>query len=154
MKALLIAGSAIQVESLRLIVEAEGYDVANSIQRQTHDTLKALINNLNADVLIVECSAETQAEDIATLEILNATNANVLVLMLSQARDTDTLLAAMQAGVREVLLSPPNAADLKAVLRRLAQKSKYQQSRYAREDYRLHVLQRRKWGHIFSHQFC
>jgi pilus assembly protein CpaE len=124
MKALLIAGSAMQVESLRLIVEAEGYDVANAIQRQPHDTLNALINNLNADVLIVECSAETQAEDIATLEILNATNVNVVVLMLSQTRDADTLLAAMQAGVREVLLSQPNAADLTAALRRFAQRKK------------------------------
>jgi pilus assembly protein CpaE len=113
-----------QVESLRLIVEAEGYDVANAIQRQPHDTLNALINNLNADVLIVECSAETQAEDIATFEILNATNANLVVLMLSQTRDAETLLAAMQAGVREVLLSQPNAADLTAALRRFAQRKK------------------------------
>jgi pilus assembly protein CpaE len=124
MKALLIAGSAMQVESLRIILEAEGYDVANAIQRLPHDTLNALINNLNADVLIVECSAETQAEDIATLEILNATNANVVVLMLSQTRDAETLLAAMQAGVREVLLSKPNAADLTAALRRFAKRKK------------------------------
>ena len=124
MKAFLVSYSAAQLESLRLVVEAEGYELANAIQRVHGDALLPLIDNLNADVLIVDCSTDAQANDLAALERLTATNSNVVVLMLNQTRAAETLLAAMQAGVREVLLSPPNAADLTAALRRFALRKK------------------------------
>jgi len=124
MKAFLVSYSAAQLESLRLVVEAEGYELTNAIQRMQGDALLPLIDDLNADVLIVDCSTDAQANDLAALERLTATNSNVVVLMLNQTRAAETLLAAMQAGVREVLLSPPNAADLTAALRRFALRKK------------------------------
>jgi pilus assembly protein CpaE len=63
-------------------------------------------------------------QDIATLESFLASHPHVGVLMLSQSRDATTLVAAMQAGVREVLISPPTAADLTAALRRFAVRMK------------------------------
>jgi pilus assembly protein CpaE len=124
MKAVLIAWTATQLESLRLVVEAEGYQEALVIQRSPNDTLNLLLSNLNTDILIVECLTATQAQDIATLELFNASNPNVVVLMLSQTRDAETLLAAMQAGVREVLLTQPSASDLTSSLRRFATRKK------------------------------
>ena len=124
MKAFLVSYSAAQLESLRLVVEAEGYELTNAIQRMQGDALLPLIDDLNADVLIVDCSTHAQANDLSALERLTATNSNVVVLMLNQTRDAETLLAAMQAGVREVLLSPPNATDLTAALRRFALRKK------------------------------
>jgi pilus assembly protein CpaE len=124
MKVFLISWSAEQLESLRLMVQAEGYEVSQVIQRTHATPLLNLITNLNADVLIVECSADTQTQDIATLEILTATNPKVVVLMLSDTRSTDTLVAAMQAGVREVLPSPTTATDLTSALHRITLRQK------------------------------
>jgi pilus assembly protein CpaE len=124
MNASLISWSAAQLEILQRIVEAEGYTVVQTTQRTPGIALKHLIDNLNADVLIVDCSGGQQDQDISTLENLVANNPHVVVLMLSQNRDADTLVAAMQAGVREVLLAPPSAADLTASLRRFSTRKK------------------------------
>jgi pilus assembly protein CpaE len=124
MKAFLIAWSAAQLEALQHTVEAEGYELTQALQRNDGVPLISLIDHLNTDVLIVDCAGEKQAQDIATLELLIASNPHVVVLMLAQNRDADTLVAAMQAGVREVLLSPPSAADLTAALRRFAVRKK------------------------------
>ena len=124
MKAVLISSSASQLESLQHTVEAEGYVLTKAIHRGADTALSNLIENLSSEVLIVDCTGTDQAQDIATLEVLIAANPHVVVLLLTQTRDADTLLAAMQAGVREVLLSPPSAADLTAALRRFALRKK------------------------------
>lgn len=124
MKAVLISSSASQLESLQHTVEAEGYVLTKAVHRGADTALSNLIENLSSEVLIVDCTGTDQAQDIATLEVLIAANPHVVVLLLTQTRDADTLLAAMQAGVREVLLSPPSAADLTAALRRFALRKK------------------------------
>jgi pilus assembly protein CpaE len=124
MRATLISWSAQQLASLRVIVEAEGYDIAKTLERASGTTLASLIENIHTDVLIVDSPPEQLTQDIATLGNLVAGNATVVVLMLSDKRDADMLVSAMQAGVREVLLSPPNAADLTAALRRFAIRKK------------------------------
>lgn len=124
MKVFLISSSAEQLESLTLMMKAEGNELKQAVLRTTDTPLIGLIDNLNADVLIVECAPETQAKDMATLEILIATNPNVVVLMLSEQRNTETLVAAMQAGVREVLPWPTTAAVLSAALHRITARKK------------------------------
>jgi pilus assembly protein CpaE len=107
-----------------VVVEAEGYEFSEVVQRINDATLASQIENLIADVLIVDCSGAQLNQDIAALELLISINPNLVVVMLTQTRDADTLVAAMQAGVREVLLSPPCAADVTAALRRLAVRKK------------------------------
>lgn len=124
MKAVLISPSAALLESLQHTVEAEGYVLTQALHRGAETPLSKLIDNLSSEVLIVDCLGPQQAQDIAALEALIAVNPHVVVLMLAQTRDADTLLAAMQAGVRDVLLSPPSAADLTAALRRFAVRKK------------------------------
>jgi len=124
MKTCVIAWSETQLTSLIAMVKAEGYELINAVQRSQGNTLATNIENFSADILIVDCSGEQQAQDIATLALLMTHRPNVVVLMLSQARDADVLVAAMQAGVREVLPSPPDAADLTAALHRFAMRQK------------------------------
>ena len=124
MKIVLIYGSAQQLASLQQSVEAEGYELTHALQRTAEATLESLIDKIQTDVLIVDCNASQSTQDIATLENFLSTHPQVGVLMLSQNRDATTLVAAMQAGVREVLASPPTAADLTAALRRFAVRMK------------------------------
>ena len=125
MNANLISWSASQLDLLRSVVEAEGYELAQAKQRKSDVPLSAMLEELTSDVLIVDCTGEYQAQDIAALESLIASNPHVVVLMLSQTRESATLVAAMQAGVREVLLCPPSAADLTAALRRCTLRQKF-----------------------------
>jgi pilus assembly protein CpaE len=124
MKAFLTSWSSEQLESLSTIVKSEGYEFSQAVLRTRGTSLASILENLSADVLIVDCSGDTQSQDIATLQLLIATNPNVVVLMLCTTRESDVLVAAMQAGVREVLPSPPSTADLTAALRRFSVRKK------------------------------
>ncbi len=124
MHAYLISWSSAQLEMLRTVVEAEGYELAQAMQRKSDNPLSAMLEGLNSDVLIIDSTVEQQTQDIAALEVLIANNPHMLVLMLSPTREAATLVAAMQAGVREVLLSPANASDLTAALRRFSSRKR------------------------------
>ena len=124
MNAYLISWSASQLDFLRKVVEAEGYELTQAIQRKSNVPLSAMLQGLTSDVLIVDCTGEQQVQDIAALEGLITRNPHVVVLMLSQTQESSTMVAAMQAGVREVLLSPPSATDLTTALRRYSLRRK------------------------------
>ena len=124
MKAVLISGSDAQLASLRLAVETEGHEVTTALQRHAETLLSSLIEPLDTDVLIVDCTDDEQAQDIAAIDVFLTTHTQTVVLMLSAQRDADTLLAAMQAGIREVLNSPLNATEIAAALRRIVLRKK------------------------------
>jgi pilus assembly protein CpaE len=124
MKAVLISWSEAQIQSLRLLVETEGYEVSHSLQRSADMPLSTLIEPLELDVLIVDCTGMQQTQDLAALDIFMASHTQAVVLVLRQQRDADFLVAAMQAGVREVLTSPVIATELSAALRRIALRKK------------------------------
>jgi len=124
MKIVLIYEDAQQLASVQQSVQAEGYELTDILQRTADTTLQSLIDKIQTDVLIVDCTGPQSTQDIVTLESFLNTHPQVGVLMLSQSRDANTLVAAMQAGVRELLTSPPTAADLAAALRRFAVRMK------------------------------
>jgi pilus assembly protein CpaE len=124
MKVALISGTDAQLASLRSLLETEGHDVTNALQRHADSPLSALIEALDTEVLIVECTEAQQAQDIAAIDVFVSTHPQVVVLMLSTQRDANALLTAMQAGVREVLSSPVIATELTAALRRIALRKK------------------------------
>jgi pilus assembly protein CpaE len=124
MKIVLIYEDAQQLASVQQSVQAEGYELTDILQRTADTTLQSLIDTIQTDVLIVDCTGPQSTQDIVALESFLNTHPQVGVLMLSQSRDANTLVAAMQAGVRELLTSPPTAADLAAALRRFAVRMK------------------------------
>ncbi len=122
MKAILISRTAKLLEELRRAVEAEGYEVTQALLRKGSQPLSLLLADFDGGLLIVD-SADVQPNgDLATLEALTQTNPSLAVIMLSTNRDADELIAAMRAGVREVLQSPPNPGELAIALRHVAQR--------------------------------
>lgn len=122
MKAILISRTAKLLEELRRAVEAEGYEVTQALLRKGSQPLSLLLADVDGGLLILD-SAEVQPnDDLAALEVLTRTNPSLAVIMLSTSRDADALIAAMRAGVREVLQSPPNPGELAVALRHVAQR--------------------------------
>jgi pilus assembly protein CpaE len=124
MKAVLISWSEAPLQSLRMLVETEGYEVTQSLQRSADIPLNTLIDPLESDLLIVDCTGTQQTQDLAAIDVFMTSHAQAVVLVLRQQRDADFLVAAMQAGVREVLTSPIVATELAAALRRIALRKK------------------------------
>lgn len=122
MKAILISRTAKLLEELRRAVEAEGYEVTQALLRKGSQPLSLLLVDVDGGLLIVD-SAEVQPnDDLAALEVLTRTNPSLAVIMLSTSRDADALIAAMRAGVREVLQSPPNPGELAVALQHVVQR--------------------------------
>lgn len=124
MKATLICANTKSLEALRPLVEAEGHEVAGALTRRHGQALAPLLAGLpgGAALLVVESAGARAQDDLAALQALTGAEPALQVLMLSGQRDADALLAAMRAGVREVLASPPDEAEISAALRRLAQR--------------------------------
>lgn len=123
MKATLISCSDKVLEQLRSSVEAEGYAVGDSLVRADKQPLQPLLDNITSDLLILDSTGGEQlTADLQILEACVNAHPGLTVIVLSPTRDADTLTAAMRAGVREVLPSPPAPADLAATLRRFAQR--------------------------------
>lgn len=123
MKVTLIAGKAGLLEELRKRVEDAGFEVLRALLRKDGESLSVLLAEIEGDLLIVESPDLQLAEDIAAVARVNTAHPSLSIFMVSTKRDSDTLTAAMRAGIREVLASPLNAEELAGALHRLAQRN-------------------------------
>lgn len=122
MKATLISWTRSLLEELRRAAEAEGFEVTQALLRKGSQPLSLLLADMNGDLLIVDSAGAEPGDDLATLEALTRTHPSLAVIMLSTSGDANVLIAAMRAGVREVLQSPPKAGELADALRHVAQR--------------------------------
>ncbi|HQR98922.1 MULTISPECIES: AAA family ATPase [unclassified Polaromonas] len=122
MKATIISRTGSLLEELRSAAEAEGYEVAQALLRKGNQPLSSLLADMGGDLLIVDSAGAEPGDDLVTLEALTRTHPSLAVIMLSTSGDANVLIAAMRAGVREVLQSPPKAGELTDALRHVAQR--------------------------------
>lgn len=121
MKLDIVCFNARTVEAIRHLASTEGYEVGHAAARMPGEPLAPLVRLASADALLVEGSCGDPG-DLATIEKLTTERRSLAVLMLSQVHGPDELIAAMRAGVREVLQSPPKPAELAAALARIARR--------------------------------
>ena len=122
MKVTLISWSSAQRDALAQIIKKQGYDIVQSSIREEVQSLQKLLEDVRGNVLIVECSENFKKQDFEELAKFITEKPQTMVLMLSEKIDADTLVAAMQTGVREVLSSTPSDSELSAALKRLSQR--------------------------------
>ena len=111
-----------QRDALMQIIKNQGHEIMQSFIRDEVRPLQRLLDEVHSNVLIVECSENLKRQDFVELEKFIAEKPQTMVLMLSEKIDADTLVAAMQTGVREVLSSTPTDTELSAALKRLSQR--------------------------------
>lgn len=123
MKATLLPRTPELLETLRHAVQGEDVEVTQARVRAAGEPLAPLLRGFEGDLLVVqgECRA---AEDLVAIERLTAERPSVLVLLLCSHHDSEGLVAAMRAGVHEVLHSPPEPDEIAAALRRAARRRK------------------------------
>lgn len=121
MKIAIIARNDKLLKELKRIIAAQDYAVELAAVRAANQALEPLLKDLNCDAVIVDGSCQS-AEDLAAIEVYTQIHPSAMVLLLSTDRQPEALINAMRAGVREVLHSPPAAADLVAALRRIEQR--------------------------------
>ncbi len=111
-----------QRDALMQIIKNQGHEIMQSFIRDEVRPLQRLLDEVHSNVLIVECSENLIRQDFVELEKFITEKPQTMVLMLSEKIDADTLVAAMQTGVREVLSSTPTDTELSAALKRLSQR--------------------------------
>jgi pilus assembly protein CpaE len=124
-KAVLICASDKLLDTLGPVIQAGGYEVDRALVRRRGQPLTGLLDKGPAGValLVVDSGNARPQDDLAALAVLTSADPALQVLMFSPQRDADALLAAMRAGVREVLPSPPEAAEVQAALQRLGKRA-------------------------------
>lgn len=120
MKAILISRTQPQLDELRRAAEAENCRVTQAVLRKASQPLLALL--ADAEDLVMIDGGPSARQDLEDLAAFTSAHPEVAVVVLSGERDSETLLAALHAGVREVLPSPAAAADVAPALRRLARR--------------------------------
>ncbi len=111
-----------QRDALMQIIKNQGHEIMQSFIRDEVRPLQRLLDEVHSNLLIVECSENFKRQDFVELEKFITEKPQTMVLMLSEKIDADTLVAAMQTGVREVLSSTPTDTELSAALKRLSQR--------------------------------
>ena len=111
-----------QRDALMQIIKNQGHEIMQSFIRDEVRPLQRLLDEVHSNVLIVEYSENLKRQDFVELEKFITEKPQTMVLMLSEKIDADTLVAAMQTGVREVLSSTPTDTELSAALKRLSQR--------------------------------
>jgi pilus assembly protein CpaE len=124
MKTSIIAWSADRLEQLRHGAISDGYDVVQTFTVEQPYLLQDLLKQVMGEVLIIECQVTHQMNDLAVLEQFIKEHPSKEVVVLTTERTADLMIAAMQAGVREVLIWPLSPLDLSAALHRLSQRKK------------------------------
>lgn len=123
MKASLICHSAKLLEELRQHAQAGGLEVAQALHRKAGEPLRNLLAQAHGDLLVVDSTADTIEADIGALEELGREHPGLPVLMLSPRLEAAVLMAAMRAGVREVLPVHPDPLELSTALRRATERA-------------------------------
>lgn len=117
MKTALVCRNPELLETLRRAVTAGGHDVVHTAVRRPGAALGTLLDHAPAELLVVEGSCAAP-EDLASIERATNERPGLLVLLVCPGRDPEGLIAAMRAGVHEVLHSPVEPDELAAALRR------------------------------------
>jgi pilus assembly protein CpaE len=84
--------------------------------------MRAIADDDEPELMVVDGMCCDPGE-LALVEQVTAAHPGLRVVLLCASQTPEFLIAAMRAGVREVLPSPPAAADLEAAVRRLAARS-------------------------------
>lgn len=121
MKIALVAGNEKLLKELKRTIASQDHTVEETLVRAPGDGLAPVLKSVDGDALIIDGSCDS-ADDLAAIEAHVRAHPAAAVLMLSPRRQSESLIAAMRAGVREVLHSPPAAADLIAALKRIEQR--------------------------------
>ena len=121
MKARIITRTQALSTTLVRLARAEGLNVIETQARSPGRPLAALLQGADGQVVVVE--AEDASADIAELEGWCAATPAQPLILLSANRESDLLLHAMRAGIREVLPNPPGEAEFSAALRRVLQRT-------------------------------
>lgn len=119
MKAILISRTRRQLDDLRSAVEAENCKVGQALLRKGSQPLGSMLPEEDLQLLVIDAGDSLQ-QDLEALAQYTAAHPATAVILVSASRDPDTLLAAMRAGVREVLPAQATADELGTALRRLA----------------------------------
>lgn len=121
MKAILLARDQRQLDDLR---EAAATGAVRVVRGQAGDpggALSDFVAGDAADLLVVDGGAAPQAH-LERLAAITQAQPRMSVLLLCDHPDAETLLAAMRAGVREVLPSRARTEELRGALLRLGQR--------------------------------
>ena len=123
MKTAILGRSEKLLKDLELEIESAGHEVGLCQIRKPDVPLASQLRGIHPDLLLLDASCEPDG-DLSAVEALTRASPTLAVLMLSPRRDSDSLLASMRAGVREVLHSPPSTAELTEALRRVERRRK------------------------------
>ncbi|MGE5095475.1 MAG: AAA family ATPase [Betaproteobacteria bacterium] len=121
MKIDIVCSSARTLEAIRRLAASEGCEIGQAVVRNAGEPLPPYLRLATGDALLLEGSCADTA-DLATIEKVTAERRGLAVLMLSPVNGSEDLMAAMRAGVREVLQTPPKPAELAAALARIARR--------------------------------
>src|SRR5512138_284525 len=105
MKIDIVCSSARTLDAIRRLASSEGCEVGQAVARNPGEPLAPLLRLATGDALLVEGSC-ADAGDLATIEKVTAERRALAVLLLSPVNGPEDLIAAMRAGVREVLQTP------------------------------------------------
>lgn len=118
MKIAVISNQSGALADIRQILEERsGGDKLTFLERRG-GSLSALPEPGKHDLLIIDCAEPTRA-DMEAIEALTHEHATLAVLLLCATKAPDMLIAAMRAGVREVLASPVIVEELLAAISRV-----------------------------------
>ncbi|GAB3545536.1 AAA family ATPase [Noviherbaspirillum agri] len=118
MKIAVISRQTGALAELRQILEEHCSDDKLNFLESRGGTLSILSDLEKHDLLIVDC-AEPHRTDMEAIEALTHEHPKLAVLLLCTTKAPDLLIAAMRAGVREVLSSPVIADELVAAIARV-----------------------------------
>ena len=121
MKLDIVSPNTRTLETVQRHAASQGFDVGQAVLRKPGEPLAAFLRQALAEVLVVEASC-ADASDLAAIEAHTAEHRGVAVLMLSEVRGSDDVIASMRAGVREVLHPPLKVAELGQALERVARR--------------------------------
>jgi len=121
MKLDIVSPAARTIEAVQHLAAMQGSEVGQAVLRKPGEPLDAFLRQLASEVLVIEASC-ADAADLAAIEALTAERRGVAVLMLSEVRGSEDVIASMRAGVREVLNPALKASEFVQALERIARR--------------------------------
>ena len=117
------APQPIWLDAIARILEGEGVSVVG--KATTRDGCACLVRENSPDLLVSDASADSSVDDLELVKVCRAAVPEIRVLLLAASTDTESIDAALRAGVSAYIFKTAHPRDVSAAIRHAFQQSVY-----------------------------
>ncbi len=115
----IVAGTDEKLDALERRIHAQGHEIKSKLIRENDVSLKKIMEAAMSEVVVIDGLSKQASADFLAIEKYTNSNPSIEVMLINDNREADVMVAAMQSGIREILIAPASDKDFNEAFHRI-----------------------------------